>query len=121
MLEEARAVELDERLATGERGHHDAASLLRAAAAAGHASIGWPDAGRLEPGAPADMVTVDLGSVRVAGASPDTALEAAVFAAGAGDVRRVICGGREIVRDGAHVDLDVAGELRASIAAVVTS
>ena len=59
MLEEARAVELDERLATGERGRHDAASLLRAATAAGHASIGWPEAGRLEPGAIADLVTVE--------------------------------------------------------------
>ena len=34
-----------------------------------------------------------------------------MFAAGAGDVTRVIAGGREIVRDGAHVRLDVAREL----------
>ena len=32
--------------------------------------------------------------------TPTTALEAAVFAAAAADVERVICGGREIVRDG---------------------
>ena len=52
LLEEARAVELDERLATGVRGIHDAASLLRMATADGHASLGWPDAGRIAPGAP---------------------------------------------------------------------
>jgi len=121
LLEEARAVELDERLATGERGRHDAASLLRAATAGGHASIGWSDAGGLEPGALADLVTLRLDGVNLAGASPDTALEAAVFAADTGDVTRVVCGGREIARDGAHVGFDVAAELRESITAVVAS
>ena len=58
LFEEARAVELDERLASGERGHHGAAALLRAASADGHACLGWPDAGRIEPGARADLVTV---------------------------------------------------------------
>ena len=45
LFEEARAVELDERLASGERGRHDAAALLRAASEGGHACLGWPDAG----------------------------------------------------------------------------
>jgi cytosine/adenosine deaminase-related metal-dependent hydrolase len=36
-----------------------------------------------------------------------------VFAAGAGDVRDVMVGGRWVVRDGAHVALDVPAELRA--------
>ena len=91
-----------------------------AATAAGHASIGWPEAGGMEPGAIADLVTVDLDGVRLAGSNPDTALEAVVFAAAAGDVKRVVCGGREIVRDGAHLGLDVAAELRESIAAVTS-
>ena len=42
LLEEARAVELDERLASGVRGSHDAPSLLRAATTHGHVSLGWP-------------------------------------------------------------------------------
>ena len=58
LFEEARAVELDERLASGERGHHTAAALLRAASEDGHACLGWPDAGRIAPGARADLVTV---------------------------------------------------------------
>ena len=118
-FEEARALELDERLASGERGRHRSAALLWAASRDGHASIGWPEAGAIEVGAPADLVTIGFDSVRLAGTTAETALEAAVFAATATDVERVVCSGREIVRDGAHVDLDVAAELRASIAEVV--
>ena len=87
LFEEARAVELDERLRTERRGHFTAAELLRAAT--NHAALGWPEAGRIEPGAPADLVTVSLDSVRLAGAEPDTLLETAVFAASAADVREV--------------------------------
>jgi formiminoglutamate deiminase len=115
MLEEARAVELDERLATGERGRHDASSLLRAATADGHAALGR-DGGRLEAGAPADLVTIGLDSVRLAGITAASALEGAVFAGGAGDVRDVVVGGRRVVSEGLHSDLDVAAELSTSIA-----
>ena len=34
------------------------------------------------------------------------------------DVERVVCGGRELVRAGLQAGLDVAAELRASIAGV---
>ena len=43
----------------------------------------------------------------MAGTPDAEAVAAAVFAAGAGDVRDVMVGGRWIVRDGAHVALDV--------------
>ena len=115
LFEEARAVELDERLATGERGRHGAADLLRAATEAGHASLGWPEAGRIAPGAPADLVTVSLDGVRLAGATEENALESVVFVATAADVRQVMVDGCVLVRDGRHVGLDVAPELRAAI------
>jgi cytosine/adenosine deaminase-related metal-dependent hydrolase len=89
--------------------------LLRAATGNGHAAIGQAG-GRLEAGAPADLVTIELESVRLAGAVAETALESAVFAASAADVRDVIVGGRQVVSEGRHADLDVAAELRASIA-----
>ena len=111
MFEEARAVELDERLESGVRGGHTAAELLSAATAAGYASIGWPEAGSIAPQAPADLVTVGLDGVRLAGTSADHALQSVVFAAGAADVRHVIVGGRFVVRDGVHLGLDVAAEL----------
>jgi formiminoglutamate deiminase len=118
-MEEARAVELNERLASGRRGRHAAAGLMRAATTDGHASIGWPEAGRIEAGAIADLVTIRLDGVRTAGAEADAALEAAVFASGAADVDRVIVSGRGVVRDGRHLDIDVPRELAESIAAVV--
>jgi formiminoglutamate deiminase len=117
LFEEARALELDERLVSGERGRNSAPALLAAATEAGHASLGWPEAGRIEPGAICDLVTVGLDSPRLAGTGPETAIASLVFAGGAGDVRDVIVGGREVVRDGAHLGLDVARELRAAIAA----
>ena len=60
-------------------------------------------------------MTVALDGVRLAGTSVDHALESLVFAATAADVREVIVGGRFVVRDGAHVDLDVASELNEAI------
>jgi cytosine/adenosine deaminase-related metal-dependent hydrolase len=38
-----------------------------------------------------------------------------VFAAGAGDVDTVVVGGEVVVRDGAHVSIDVPRELAAAI------
>ncbi len=119
LFEEARAVELDERLASGERGHHSAAALLRAASEGGHACLGWADAGRIEQGARADLVTVSLDGVRLAGTEPEHALDAAVFAASAADVRHVLVDGREVVADGRHVSIDVPRELDAAVRAVV--
>lgn len=103
LLEEARAMELDERLRTRTRGHWTAAALLRAASADGHAALGWQDAGILQPGALADFTTIALDSVRTAGAVPRLGAETAVFAASAADVRHTVVGGRQVVRDGAHV------------------
>ncbi|MEO3976368.1 formimidoylglutamate deiminase [Streptomyces sp. CAU 1734] len=119
LLEEARAMELNERLRTRVRGHWTAAALLRAASADGHAALGRPGAGILEPGAPADFTTVSLTSVRTAGPVPRLAAETAVFAASAADVREVVVAGRRVVRDGAHTLIaDPAGDLAAAVAAL---
>jgi formiminoglutamate deiminase len=109
LFEEARAVELDERLRTERRGHFTAAELLTAATQTGHAALGWADAGRIAPGYRADLVSVDLGSVRTAGTQP---LAGAVFAATAADVTHVVVDGRPVVVDRRHQSLDVTAELR---------
>jgi formiminoglutamate deiminase len=118
-FEEARAVELDERLTSGERGRNSATELLAAATAAGHAALGWSDAGRIEPGMIADLVTMALDSVRLAGADAGSAIPSLVFAGAAADVRGVIVGGREVVRDGIHVEVDAPLELDRAIAAAL--
>jgi formiminoglutamate deiminase len=119
LFEEARRIELGERLVTQERGHFTAADLATAATADGHASLGWPDAGQLAAGALADLVTVSLDTPRTAGTTAGNALESVVFSATAADVREVVAGGRTVVRDGRHALVaDVPGALAAAIAAV---
>lgn len=95
-FEETRALELDDRLASEQRGRFSADELL--AAGTDHAAVGWPEAGSLAVGAGADLVTVDLGSLRTAGIEPS----GVVFAASGADVRHVVVAGREVVRDGEH-------------------
>jgi formiminoglutamate deiminase len=117
LFEEARAVELDERLVSERRGHHRPADLLAAATGAGMDALGW-DAGRLAPGRLADLVTVGLGSVRLAGTRPAEAADQLVFAATAADVTSVVVGGRQVVSDGHHLLLgDVAAALTRALAA----
>jgi len=115
LFEEARAVELDIRLATGVRGRLQAVELARAATIDGYESLGWPEGGRIEPGALADLVAVRLDTTRLSGTRPADALDAVIFAATAGDVDTVIVGGREVVRDGRHLTIDVASELADAI------
>jgi cytosine/adenosine deaminase-related metal-dependent hydrolase len=113
-FEEMRAVELDERLATQERGHWSPEALLAAPTEDGQTSLGWPDAGAIRVGARADLVTLDLGSVRTAGAGATAAT--AVFAATGADVVQVVADGRLVARreDAA----EVGRELSSAIATV---
>ncbi|MFC7341039.1 formimidoylglutamate deiminase [Saccharopolyspora griseoalba] len=114
VLAEAQAAEAHQRLATETRGHHTPGELLGMATA--HRSIGHPDAGRLEVGARADFVAVDLNSARLAGVDP----RAVPVVARADDVRDVIIDGRPRARDFGHVDIDTARELSESISALRT-
>ncbi len=110
LIEEARAMEMDERLATGERGRFTPDALLAALTA--HAALGRPDAGRLEPGAPADLVAVRTDTVRTAGCAPAQI----VLAATAADVDTVLVDGEVIVEGGRHRLGDVGALLRDAIA-----
>ena len=114
-MEDARALELHERLRSEERGVHGAIELLHAATVAGHRSLGWDDAGAIEVGSRADLVTIDLDGVRTAGTPPELGVEAAVFASTSADVRNVVIDGNPVVVDGHHAKIDTAAELAASI------
>ncbi|BBH66331.1 formimidoylglutamate deiminase [Actinoplanes sp. OR16] len=115
-FEEARGLELDERLATRQRGHFSAAELITAATGAGHRSLGWDDAGEIAAGKRADLVAVSLDSVRTAGTDPG----GLIFAATAADVTDVIADGRVIVSEGRHRSIDVPSALRDAIAEVLS-
>ncbi|WP_447004203.1 formimidoylglutamate deiminase [Saccharothrix isguenensis] len=102
-LLEARALEHNERLRSGQRGRFTPAELV--GALTNHASIGWPEAGRIEAGAPADFVAVRTNSFRTAGTAP----EQLILSATASDVAVVVVGGKVVARDGVHEQLgDVA-------------
>jgi formiminoglutamate deiminase len=91
-FEEMRGLEMDERLASQERGHWTAAQLLDAAT--GHGTLGFADAGAIAVGQRADLVTLDTASPRTAGTGADE--HTAAFAATAADVVQVVADGRVV-------------------------
>ncbi|WP_067965250.1 formimidoylglutamate deiminase [Nocardiopsis trehalosi] len=126
MFEEARGAEMHERLRTGRRGTRPSSLLLEGLHGHGHGdALGWtgdgpggadPAAGWIAPGLRADLLTLDLDGVRLAGFDPDAATDAVVAAATAADVRHVMADGRWIVRDRAHLSVpDAARDLDAAI------
>lgn len=106
-LVEARSLEYGERLRTGQRGRLSPDELMTALTSAGNAALGWPNAGRLVAGAPADLVAVRLDSPRTAGCDPSQVATAATAA----DVHTVVAGGRVVAVDGQHEQLGDVGRL----------
>ena len=113
-FEEARAIELDERLASLRRGNHQPADAARRRhRATGYRCLGWPDGTVAGVGQLADFVTVAFDSPRLAGTDrADHALAAVVFAAAPADVRHVVVGGEHVVCDGVHQRVDVVAAAR---------
>lgn len=93
ILEEARAMELDQRRAIGRRVLHQPEELLRAATAHGMRALGW-DAGELRPGMLADFITLEQPD------SPWRELNPAylVFGLHGCDVKNVVVGGETVVQ-----------------------
>jgi formiminoglutamate deiminase len=92
-FEEARAVELDQRRATGRRVLHQPEELFRAATVDGMKALGW-DAGALRPGMLADFVTIALEPPAL---SRQLDLGYLVFCCSARDVTNVVVGGKTVV------------------------
>ena len=92
ILEEARALELDQRRATGTRVVHQPEDLLRAATVDGMRALGW-DAGEIRPGMFADFVTLD----QPAGLWRELNPAYLVFGFSGRDVTNVVVGGSTVV------------------------
>lgn len=114
MFEEARALEMHERLDTGQRGRFAPDELMSALTRAGHSSLGWPEAGRIEVGTPCDLVAVRLDTPRTAGVDPTQV----VFAATNADVDTVVVGGRTVVQAGRHLLGDIGRLLGDAVDAI---
>jgi cytosine/adenosine deaminase-related metal-dependent hydrolase len=110
LFEEARAVELDQRLRRHRRGLHQPEALLRAATLGGSRSLGW-EAGELREGRLADFISVSLEGPRLAGAELGDTVAQAVYSAHPADVRLVVVGGEPVVEAGEHLRLGGVGAL----------
>lgn len=123
LFEEARAVELNQRLIASRRGLHRPGDLLAAATSGGAHSLGWAEIGSrtgIQPGMPADFIAISLNSTRLASISAENAVASIVFAAAPADVSDVWVSGRRIVEHGLHTNIeDVVNGLRNAIAQVV--
>jgi formiminoglutamate deiminase len=119
MFEEARAVEMNRRLITNQRGVHSSEELLTAATISGANSLGRKTYG-LVVGAAADFVAVSTDSVRLASFDAKNGAAHLVHSATSADVRDVWVGGNQIVKDQIHRAMpDIAGALRSAINALL--
>ena len=92
MLEEARALDLDQRRATGRRVLHQPLELLQAATVNGMRALGW-EAGELKPGMLADFITLDTS----AGLWRELTPAYVVYGMSGHDVSNVVVGGVTVV------------------------
>ena len=92
ILEEARALELDQRRATGRRVVHSPEALLEAATIGGMRALGW-DSGELKAGMLADFATVQPPRTEWRGLG----VGYLIFCCSARDVTHVVVGGRTVV------------------------
>jgi formiminoglutamate deiminase len=114
LLEEARGLEMHERLRSGVRGRFGPADLIDALTVRGHQALGWQDAGRIAVGSRADLVAIRMDTARTAGSDPAQV----VLTAFAGDIDTVVVDGTVIVAGGRHESLDVPAELGRTISEV---
>ncbi|HMK73927.1 MAG TPA: amidohydrolase family protein, partial [Myxococcaceae bacterium] len=122
LFDELRAMEGSLRLTRGRRAVLDAPPgpdglgrlLLSFASENGARALGLPT-GILRPGAPADLLGVDLDHPSLAGASPSSLVASVVFGAPAAAVRDVAVQGRWVVRDGRHPLAEASGQAYAQL------
>lgn len=115
MLAETREAILVARIAAGDVHEVSTAEAFHAATIAGADALGRPDLGRLAPGAAADLVLVDL--AHPAMRPMHDPLRSLLHGAGRAAVRDVFVAGRQVVRDGRLLTVDLAAAAAAVEAA----
>lgn len=105
MLEEARQTMLVSRV-RGDRPPMSALTALHLATRGGAAVLGRDDIGMLAPGMAADVIGYRMDALGLAGGAVHDPLASLLFCR-PGDVDFSIINGRERIRDGAFVDLDL--------------
>lgn len=112
LAEELRQLDTSQRLRDHSRAalataEQSTGRRLWQAAAEGGAKAAGRDAGRIQPGALADLTALDTGHPDLEGLSGDTILDAFAFAGDSGMVSDVWSAGRHVVQGGRHVARDV--------------
>lgn len=105
LIEEMRLAILLARNSGGQLAAADTASVFHAATAGGADALGRSDLGRLAPGMAADFVMVSLDQVQMVPARDP--LRSLVFHAADRAVRHVFVAGRQVLRDGRPVGIDL--------------
>ncbi|MEX1043289.1 MAG: formimidoylglutamate deiminase [Acidimicrobiia bacterium] len=107
-FDEARSLEFHERLRTLRRGNLGIEQQM--SALTNHAALGWDDAGSISVGHRADLVTIDLDSVRLAGSDISTMLAGTIHTASPADIATVTVDGIDRVTDRTYVAGDIGRE-----------
>lgn len=106
MLMEMRTAALMSKLADGDATSGLAREVFDAATLGGARALGRDDLGRLEAGACADIVVLDLERTHVAPVAADDPIKALVYCAQGSDVETVFVAGVERVQDGVVLGVD---------------
>lgn len=115
LVEELRQLETSQRLRDHSRAAlatNDKSSGRRLfeAAATGGATAAGRDGGRIEAGAWADLLALDMGHHDLEGLRGDTILDSFIFAGDSRMVAEVWAAGRHVVKEGQHIRRDAIAE-----------
>lgn len=111
LFEEARSLELNDRLRLERRGIHSPDELLRSATGAGLAALGWGVHEPLAVDSPADFVAVGVGGPAMSGFDPIDGVGAFLFSTPRTSVSDVIVAGQRVVHTGQNTSGQSGGGL----------
>lgn len=100
LFEEARSLEMNDRLRLERRGVHAPADLLTSATMTGLSALGWGTHEALGVGSPADFVAISFSHTSTIGLDPSDGPGALLFTASGSAITDVVVAGRSVVTEG---------------------